>query len=146
MRGLILSSMIPALIPMAMQANYPVLLLEGFGKRPMNATAFKLLTTNVKREVCLNAEAYDRQNSTRPEVFVPLPVTQEPPEPRDIETFAPGQSVRVVYLAKPARLGIIVQLRSMSTLPSGVKANAAEIRLESGEQILAPLTNLEVLG
>jgi hypothetical protein len=145
-RGLVIASLNPALLQAAAQAAYPVVVLEGFGRRPMNTNAYKLLSTNAKREVSLNAEAPNRQNNTRPEVFIPLPVSQEPPAPREAETFAPGQLVRVVFLAKSGRLGTIIQLRPMTTLPSGIKASAAEVRLENGEQILAPLTNLEVLG
>ncbi len=147
LRGMILASISPAVLPAVSQAPFPVLITDGFGHRPMNSAAFKLLTTNVKREITLNAEFYDRQNGTRPEVFIPLPVTQEPPEPRDMETFAPGQTVRVCYLARPGLIGTIVQLRpGLTTLSSGLKAPAAEIHLETGEQVLVPLTNLEVLG
>ncbi len=147
LRGMILASVSPAALSAAAQAPFPVLVTDGFGRRPMNSAAFKLLTTNAKREVTLNAEFYDRQRGTRPEVFIPLTFTQEPPEPRDIETFAPGQTVRVCYLAQPGMIGTLVQLRTGEpALPSGVKAPAAEIRLESGEQVLVPLTNLEVLG
>lgn len=145
-RGLIITSLNPALLQVANQMPFPVLVLEGLGRRPMNANAYKLLSTNIKRDVSLNAETPNRQNNARPEVFIPLPVSQEPPEPREAETFAPGQLVRVVFLSKPGRLGTILQLRPMASLPNGIKANAAEVRLENGEQILAPLTNLEVLG
>lgn len=147
LRGMILASISPSVLPAVVQAPFPILVIEGFGKRPMNQVAFKLLTTNVRRDITLNAEFYDRQRGTRPEVFIPLPVSQEPPEPRDMETFAPGQTVRLCYLARPSLLGTVVQLRpGLSTLPSGLNAPAAEIRLETGEQVLVPLTNLEVLG
>jgi hypothetical protein len=147
LRGMILASISPAVLAAVTQAPFPILVTDGFGQRPMNSAAFKLLTTNVKREVTLNAESYDSQNGTRPEIFIPLPVTQEPPEPRDTETFAPGQTVRVCYLAHPSLIGTVVQLRpGLSALPSGLNALAAEIRLETGEQVLVPLTNLEVLG
>lgn len=147
LRGMILASITPSVLPAVVQAPFPVLVTEGFGRRPMNSVAFKLLTTNVRRDVTLNAEFHDRQRGTRPEVFIPLPVSQEPGEPRDMETFAPGQTVRLCYLARPSVLGTLVQLRpGLSTLPSGLNAPAAEIRLESGEQVLVPLTNLEVLG
>lgn len=147
LRGLIVASLAPALLPLAVQAPYPVLITDGFGRRPMNSTAFKLLTTNVKREATINAEINDRQNGTRPEVFIPLPVSQDPPEPREEETFAPGQTVRVCYLSRPAQTGTLVALRpGLSVLLSGLKAPAADVRLETGEQVLVPLTNLEVLG
>ncbi|PWH18399.1 MAG: hypothetical protein DDG60_00465 [Anaerolineae bacterium] len=152
-RGLIVPSINPALLQSALQAPFPILVLEGFGRRPMNPSAYKLLSTNVKRDVSLNAEMPTRSNpssrqeaSVRPEVFIPLPVSQEPPEPRQVETFAPGQVVRVMFLSKPGRQGTILNLRPMATLPNGIQANAAEVRLENGEQILSPLTNLEVVG
>ncbi len=148
LRGMILSSISPSVLSAVAQVPFPVLVIEGFGKRPMNSVAFKLLTTNVRRDVTLNAEFYDRQRGTRPEIFIPLPVGQEPPEPQDMTTFAPGQTVRLCYLARPSVLGTVVQLRpGLSLLPSGLSAPAAEIRLEeTGEQVLVPLTNLEVLG
>jgi hypothetical protein len=146
-RGLILSSMSPALLPQATEAAFPIILLDGFGSRPMNSMAYKLLSTNIRRDVALNAEIYDRLNGTRPEVFIPLPVSQEPPEPRDVEAFAAGQTVRVISLTSPAQLGTVTQLlANLVALPNGLKARSAEVRLESGEQILVPLTNLEVLG
>ena len=146
-RGLILASMSPALLPLAMQAAFPIILLDGFGRRPMNSTAYKLLSTNVKRDVTLNAENYDRLNGTRPEVFIPLPVSQEPPELREVETFAPGQIVRVISLIAPSQVGTLEQIfANPATLASGLKAKAAAVRLENGEEIIVPLTNLEVLG
>jgi hypothetical protein len=146
-RGLILSSMSPALLPLAMQAPFPIMLLDGFGRRPMNPVAYKLLSTNIKRDITLNAEPYDRLNGTRPEVFIPLPVSQEPPELREVETFAPGQVVRIISLLAPSQVGTLDQMcANPVVLASGLRAKAAEVRLESGEVITVPLTNLEVLG
>ena len=153
-RGLILSSLSPNLVSAAYQAPYPIVLLEGFGKRPMGAQAYKLLTTNLKREVSLNAEVSNRMKGTRPEVFITLPVTQEPPEPRDVETFAPGQTVRICWLARPAQIGMLTQLQLESPPFPGdfsassvrISGTSAQVRLESGEMVLAPLSNLETLG
>lgn len=146
-RGLILASMSPALLPQALQAPFPIMLTDGFGRRPMNSAIYKLLSTNVRRDIALNAETYDRLNGTRPEVFIPLPVSQEPPELREVETFAPGQTVRVINLITSSQVGTLVQILAHSaTLPSGLKAKAAEVRLETGDEIIVPLTNLEVLG
>lgn len=146
-RGLILSSLLSPLIVQAYQMRYPIIVTDGFGAMPMNSAAFKLLTTNNKREATVNAEHFDRYSGSRPEVIIPLPVSSEPPEPNSFETFAVGQTVR---LRRPPGAGMIGAISSLpaglSTLPSGLRAPAAEVRLENGETMLVPLVNLEVVG
>lgn len=146
-RGLILSSMDPALLPAAMQMRYPILLTDGPGSLPMNSLAYRLLSTNVQREVTLNAEVYDRYTGARPEVIIPLPVAQEPAAPRDVEAFAPGQMVRMRRPPAMGGIGSISVLRpGLSLLPGGLRAAAAEVKMENGETLLVPLVNLEVVG
>lgn len=146
-RGLILSSLLSPLIVPAYQMRYPIIVMDGFGAMPMNSAAFKLLTTNNKREVTVNAEHFDRYSGNRPEVIIPLPVSTEPPEPNDFETFAVGQTVR---LRRPPNAGMVGNLSNLpaglSTLPTGLRAPAAEVKLENGETVLVPLVNLEVVG
>jgi hypothetical protein len=146
-RGMILSSLLSPLIGPAYQMRYPILVTDGFGALPMNSAAFRLLTTNNKREVTVNAEHFDRYTGNRPEVIIPLPVSTEPPEPSDFEAFSVGQTVR---LRRPPSAGMIGTLSylpvGLSTLPSGLRAPAAEVKLENGETALVPLVNLEVVG
>lgn len=146
-RGLILSSLHPSLIPAALQMRYPILVMDGFGRLPMNSAAYRLLSTNVKREATVNAEMFDRYSGARPEVIIPLPVSVEPAQPNDVETFASGQQVRLRAAPHFGMIATIIRLRAGSvTLPSGLRAPAADIRVESGEEILVPLANLEVVG
>jgi hypothetical protein len=146
-RGLILSSLLSPLIVSAYQMRYPIIVMDGFGAMPMNSAAFRLLTTNNKREVTVNAEHFDRYNGNRPEVIIPLPVSTEPPEPNSFETFAAGQTVR---LRRPPNAGMVGTISALptglSTLPSGLRAPAAEVKLENNETVLVPLVNLEVVG
>jgi len=146
-RGLILGSLSPLLIPQALDLPIPVVVTDGFGRRPMNAAAFKLLSTNEKRETTVNAVALDRQAGTRPEIYIPLPITQEPPQPRELEIFAPDQIVRILRAPYAGQVGSLVRLLpGLTVLPSGLRLPSAEVRLESGDIAIAPLANLEVLG
>jgi len=146
-RGLIIGSIFPSLLPVAVEMRYPIVVTDGFGSMPMNSAAHRLLSTNNKREATLNAEAFDRYSGGRPEVIIPLPTEKRPPEPHDVEAFAPGQTVRVRRQPAAGLIGTIMSLPSgLSTFPSGLRAAGAEVRLENGQQLLVPLVNLEVVG
>lgn len=146
-RGLILSSMASSLLQTAYQMRYPILVTEGFGMTPMNSAAFKLLTTNNKREATVNAEHFDRYTGSRPEVIIPLPISNEPDEPNSYVPFAAGQLVRMRRPPGVGMIGTIMNiLPGLSLLPSGLRAPAADIKLENGESVIVPLVNLEVVG
>ncbi|MEI7846476.1 MAG: hypothetical protein WCK35_11800 [Chloroflexota bacterium] len=146
-RGLIVASMSAELLPLASMVSFPVMVIEGFGRRPINTSAYKLLSTNIRRVITLNAMVFDRLKGNRPELYISLPVSQDPPKPSELDTFTVGQIVRVISMTLPARIGTLYQINPFQTrLSNGLRAKTAEIELESGEKISAPFTNLEVLG
>jgi hypothetical protein len=147
-RGLILSSIHPSLLGLARKMPYPIIVTDAIGKHTMNESAYKIISTNDQREnVTVNGESYDRYTGTRPEVIIPLPHSDFPPVPRDIETFAPGQKVR---LRRPPHAGATGPLNrlpeGLEKLPNGLRVVAGEVKLDSGEVLIVPLVNLEVLG
>ncbi|MDL1909472.1 hypothetical protein FBQ81_02085 [Chloroflexi bacterium CFX6] len=146
-RGLIISSLNASLIQPAMQMKYPILVLDGFGAMPMNSAAFQLLPTHNKNEVTVNAEFPDRYSGGRPEVVIPKQVENEPEEAEDFVPFAVGQKVRLRRSPHAGMIGSIADLPDgLGKLPSGLRAPAAEVKLENGETALVPLVNLEVVG
>jgi hypothetical protein len=146
-RGLILSGLYPSLIQTAREMRYPIMVTDGFGALPMNSAAYKLLSTNIKREVTINAEVYDRYSGARPEAIIPLPISIDPPAAREVETFAPGLQVRMRRPPALGMIGLITAVKpGLTLLASGLRASAAEVKLENGETIVAPLVNLEVVG
>jgi len=61
--------------------------------------------------------------------------------------FEPGQQVRVRRPPATGAIGTLVAIRSgMTVLPSGLRAPAADVKLESGVTIIVPLVNIEVVG
>jgi hypothetical protein len=121
--------------------------IDGFGQVPMNSAAYKLLTTNAKRDVTINAEPFNRHTGMRPEIIIPLPISQEPPPPTDMNMLESGQTVRLRRSPHAGEIGTLIKLHTgLSSLPSGLRAPAGDVKLENGEQILVPLVNLEIVG
>ena len=146
-RGLILSSISPTIIPVAKKLHIPIVVIEGFGQIPMNKVAYKLLSTNEKREVTLNAEPYNRYTGARPEVIIPLPVSQEPELPIDIMELEIGQTVRICRHPNLGGIGTLSKIHpGLTTLPSGLRVQVAAIKLENGDETLVPVANLEIVG
>ncbi len=146
-RGLILASILPTLIAFAREMRYPIVVTDGFGMLPMNSMAYKILSTNAKRDVTLNAEPYDRYTGARPEVIIPLPVTGTPEPPKEVNAFIPGQQVRMRRPPSMGTIGTLLELRSgLTALPSGLRASVGVVKIESGETVIVPLVNLEVVG
>lgn len=142
-RGLILASLDSTLIPVAARMDYPIILTEGFGSMPMNSAAFQLLLTHEKRDISVNA-AWNPGKGEKPEILIPLPAAGQPPA--EIGELATGKKVRVLFPPYQAQTGIIVSLPpGQSTLPNGLRAPAANIRLENNQVVIVPIANLDML-
>ncbi len=144
LRGLILGSMSSELIPVVNKLNFPVILLAGFGRVPIDSAAYKILSTNEKRDTSLNSACWDLQTGDRPEVVIPLPsVGNVAPES---DQYKAGQTVRIQGAPYNEFIGTLVQLKpGLSGLANGVRAPAALVQLENNEQVTIPLANIEVL-
>lgn len=143
LRGLILASMTADLIPTAEMMVYPILLTEGFGRQPMNNMAYKLLSSSEKRDICINA-ANDAYHGDRPEAMIPLPANGQMPQ--EVATLGEG---RVVRLQGPPYAGLIGRVQrvrpGLTTLPNGLRTNAADVLLENNQLVLVAIGNLDVL-
>lgn len=147
LRGLILGSLSPDLIPVALQAPFPILVTDGFGHHPINPLTYRLLITNAKREVSINSAPLNRHTGVRPEIMIPLPVSQLLPEVSDSAEFSSGQQVRLCRNPNLLEVGILkTLLPGLTVFPSGLSLPAADVLLESGQKVVVPLANLEVVG
>ena len=147
LRGLILGSISPELLPIAVNSRFPIMVTDGFGYHSMNTVAFKLLISSTKREVTLNSTSYNRYTGSRPEIIIPLPVSQPLPPARDMDELSNGQQVRIRRNPNIFEVGTLTNLRSgLTEFPSGLHLPAADVLLESGQKVVVPLVNLEILG
>lgn len=140
-RGLVAGSMEAALVPLAQSLPFPVLLTEGFGSYPFCPPVFEVLQTLNNREATLSARF--QPPTVRPELLVPLPGAGRPPA-------APGPlgiGDRVRLLGEPylGRIGTVDGGTSLAAMPNDLLAPASAVRLDTGERISIPLTNLERL-
>lgn len=146
LRGLILSSLSAELLPAAAKTRCPVVVLEGFGERPCNTTAYKLLTTNNHRETVVNGEPWYPYSGVRPEVVIPLPAPGRVGPAPETEIFAPRKVVRLLRPPHAGRVGEIINIKKQAVFPGGLRGKAAEVRLETDEVVMVPLANLECIN
>ena len=144
LRGLILSSITADMIPAIQQATYPIIVLEGLGKIPFDLESFQVLTASEKRDICINATAYQPYAGERPELIVPLPSIGELPV--EAGDYGLGKKVRILAAPYAAQIGTLVQVRrGLTRLQNGILAPAGDVRLENNETLTIPLANLDML-
>ncbi len=143
LRGLIVGYMRAKLVPEALKVSFPIVVINGFGNRPMDSHSFKLLTTSVGQRVAMIAR---KPHRGRPVIVAPLPSAEHHEPPPDFDEVTVGTKVRITRAPYAGAIGQMTAIQpGMSQFPSGVKAPAAKIRLENGELALVPLANLEIL-
>lgn len=143
--GLILSSITPELLSFVNELPFPFVLLEGFGRWPINSTALKIFNENHGQFSELNGEGLDRGRGTRPEVIIPKNFGEANCTADMEDQFHKGQLFRVVSHPHLGKIGKLNKLRGVTRLPNGLFAPAAEVILEEGTLVVVPLVNLEAV-
>jgi len=146
MSGLILGSMDTRLRPAASRMPYPIMVLEGFGKIPLNPVAYKLLSTSAQRDTTLNAARFDRALGTRPEVIIPVGGEVASSVPVELEPLELGKRVRVLQSPYRGMVGTISQIAGNQRMPNGLRTESVEIAFGEEEKVLVPVANIEILG
>jgi hypothetical protein len=148
-RGLLVGSLAPALLPAAQKASFPVVVVEGFGGRGFSAPAYNLVAGNAGRQAWLNAQAADPFTGHQPELIIALPGPSNPPPlPLDGQTLAVGRRVRVL---RGPEVGLVGSVTSLSprplVMPSGLRTMAATVTLDgaTGPAARVAVANLEIL-
>jgi hypothetical protein len=145
-RGLIAGSMDGGLLEAARNAPFPILLTEGLGHVAMAAPIFKLLKSNVGREVSISALTRTRWGVQRPEIVIPLPSDSKLEPPAFGVPLAVGVRVRVLRGSRQGKVGTVTALPELpQQIETGAKVHCAEVDLGGDDgRTLVPFANLEI--
>lgn len=145
-RGVILGSLPSDLIPVTRRLPYPVLLTEGFGQQAMNNPAFGVFTSNVGREVAIDAGGSWPMQNERPEAVIPLPTSRPVSVPDDVIPLKRGVRVRILkppYLGEVGAVSNVV--KKIVSYPSGIRSRSVEVEIEGIGPVNVPVENVEIL-
>jgi transcription antitermination factor NusG len=147
-KGMILGSLSSDLIPLAEKTDYPILVVDGFGRKPMNKAAQHILNANKDKNVALNAQAYDPFLGNYPEVIISSQsATTDLPLPPATDTLKAGKTVIIVNGLLASQVGKIEKIYPQKrVLPSGISTKVAAVNLSGDKTVDMPLTNLEIIS
>jgi hypothetical protein len=146
-RGVIVGGVNAGMCPFLESLPFPVLVTEGFGSLPMSQQVFDLLNAGMGREVILSANTEIRWGARRPELLIPLRADEEmPQEDTSIPPLKVGDQVRALRAPYLGAVGTVAKLVAQpQVVESGARLPVAIVALETEEQALIPLANLELI-
>ncbi len=130
--------------------DVPVTLVitEGFGDIPMADRTFELLRGLDGRECSMNGATQVRAGAVRPEVVVPgNEFDKSADSDGSVQTeLAEGARIRLIRRPNFGRLAEVTSLPPEPVeVPSGARVRVLEARLDSGEAVLVPRANVEMV-
>ncbi|NOX56163.1 MAG: hypothetical protein GXP27_17315 [Planctomycetes bacterium] len=127
-----------------------LVITEGFGEIAMAERTFQLLASHEGAEASVNGATQIRAGVVRPEIVIALDETAS------AETTAPtvsadrldvGTPVRIIRDPYFGQIGTVAELPpEPQVLESESKARVLHVRLESGETLVVPRANVEIIG
>lgn len=133
------------------QIGLTLIVTEGFGDIAMAERTFQLLAAHAREAAAVNGATQIRAGVMRPEIVIPLAGATQP-----------GAEEAAHVMAAPLRVGAAVRiirdpyfgvLGSVAALPpeprvlgSGSKARVLEVATSSGEKLIVPRANVEIIG
>lgn len=144
-KGFIVGTM-PAELAMAAKAlDTTLLLTDGFGEHGMATPIFKKLQESAGQETTIfGRDGIDSRQ--RAEIIIPKkgsPTFDAPPFNNPLQV---GQTVRILRQPYLGNIGIIEHIfKQFHVTPSGVRVRGANVRLQNGQTVFVPTTNLDAI-
>jgi hypothetical protein len=131
------------------QIGLTLVITEGFGEIAMAERTFNLLRSRQGSEAAVNGATQIRAGVMRPEIVIPVPEKESarekeaPPSAGYLEIGLPVRIIRDPYF------GLIGSVSALPPEPrvlaSGSKARVLEVKLNSGESVIIPRANVELI-
>ena len=126
-----------------------LIVTEGFGEIAMAERTFKLLASRQGDHAAVNGATQIRAGVMRPEIVIPLTEQEIARDPESVVTqgyLDIGMPVRIIRDPYFGLIGSVSALPSeLRVLASGSKARVLEVKLESGEDVVIPRANVELI-
>jgi len=126
-----------------------VVTTEGFGDIAMAERTFSLLKARAGDQAAVNGATQIRAGVMRPEIMVPLTADELAREIEPEHTAGQLIAGRPVRIIRDPYFGLIGEVGELPAEPhvlgSGSKARVLEVKLDSGESVIVPRANVELI-
>lgn len=126
-----------------------LIVTEGFGEIAMAERTFKLLASRQGGHAAVNGATQIRAGVMRPEIVIPLTEMELVREPESVNSAGyldVGMPVRIIRDPYFGLIGSVSALPpELQVLASGSKARVLEVKLDSGEHVVIPRANVELI-
>jgi hypothetical protein len=126
-----------------------LIITEGFGEIAMSERTFNLLESRAGAAAAVNGATQIRAGVLRPEIVIPL--TQQAAN-SEREPVGPGGFLEIGVPVRIIRDPYFGRIGTVSALPaeprvleSGSKARVLEVKFDSGESVIIPRANVELI-
>lgn len=131
-------------------ARLTLIVLEGFGRMSISDGTYKLLKRFEGRLACINGATQIRAGVIRPEIIIPLEDVDQDHVSEGEEVFSkgmePGMRLRIIRQPHFGALGRIASLPSeLQKMETESEVRVLEIELDSGERVILPRANVELI-
>jgi hypothetical protein len=126
-----------------------LIITEGFGEIAMAERTFELLSSRAGADASVNGATQIRAGVMRPEILIPL--TEEsrakaPAKGRHDGQLTRGRPVRIIRDPYFGLIGTVGELPAEpQVLGSGSRARVLEVKLDSGDSVVIPRANVELI-
>ncbi len=121
---------------------------EGFGPINMAHNTFELLKKFNGHKASIHGKTQIRAGVMRPEIIIPLPLGEEELVAKEAEmaTLEIGSLIRVIRQPNFGKIGRITELpEPLTKVESETLVRVLKAKLDSGEEVLIPRANVEVI-